>query len=262
MPTVNRRYFADGSYLDESANPYEKGTDAYYWFIRSRRNAAAGRTLGNQPGAVKTGKIDDPAQWYESELAAERALDHSGQVADGYQEMIDPRTGAKYYQKALATPANGDFYSRGKQGGAGNATPGLAPDNSWNEADGVDLRTEEQKYYDRDLANFRQSADSEGRYSWYATESNYDPAKPRETRQVNLDELAAAHPQASRDPSLDLYPTGSAYQPKPAYDPTAYDRKAYWNYNHAPDAGFFDTAIRTRDNRSLAARAGNTGYSY
>lgn len=264
MPVYDRQYFKDGSYLDESANPYEQGTDAYYWFRRQRRNAAEGRVPGALPGAVKTGKIDKPDEWYASEIAAERALDtQRGQVPTGYQELIDPTSGKTYYQQANPNPTPGNYYSRGKAGGAGNTAPGLSPDNNWNLADGTDIRTDEQKFYDRDLSAFHQSADAEGKYSWYATEANYDPTRPKETRQVNLDQFAAAKPQTQYGGWEQLYKGVDSNGGTPvdtSYNPDAYSRSNYANYNKAPDAGFFDQAIRSRDNKSLAARTGMGGY--
>jgi len=263
MPTVNRIYFANGSYLDESANPYDKGTDAYYWYRRMRRNAAEGRAPLQMPSFIEGGKIADLDEWGRRQLAEEKALDKSGQVAAGYAEFVDPQSGQKYYRATQAAPRAGNFYEYGKEGGAGNATPGVGVDNSWNLAEGADIRTDQQKFYDRDLSGWQAVADAAGRYSWYATEKNYDPSRPQETRQVNLSALGAAKPQTTTYGWDSLYGKGNPHAPvDTSFRPDEYGRQDYWNYNDAPAQGFFDQAMRQRENRSLSARGGYGGYRY
>lgn len=308
MPTTDRVYFTNqgrksAQYIDESAIPYAQGTQAYYDFIRDRRNQVEGRTYQKSQSFINAeqqqqqdkvapdiaaldAKLANPdlggeerkqvlrdkaalqatyAQHlatYQNELAAynsglndwnrglsdqEKANDYHGKTAQGYEELKDP-WGQTYYRSLTNTSAPG------KVGGVGTAlAPGESYDNSWNLADGNDVRTGEQKFYDRTLGNFNETADANGKYSWYATEQGYDPTHPEKARTLNLDELAN---RTWADPSGDSPSERGYYRPQNA----DWSGNEYWDYNQANSKGWFDSQIRQRANASPYARSGAGGY--
>lgn len=279
MPTTNKIFFPNGQSLDLSTSPYAPGTQEYYDWIRDKRNQITGRTRSELPGlthakhVVELDKLnpdisvadrnkhlielqqqlqldyDDQFETNKQQSDAERQGDQHGKVG-AYEELVDPATGRKYY-RATDNPYGG----AGKVGGAGNTAPGQSADNSWNLADGVDVRTNEQKFYDRNLSGYNEIADENGKYSWYGTETGYDPAHPDAKRNVNLDALTAPN-TAAPDARYDDYRKWTA----PAVTESI-NTKDYWKYNAGPDKNWFDDQIRTRANKSPYARGGMGAYN-
>lgn len=258
MPVENKIHLRNGQSIDLSLNPYDYGSDAYYTWIRDRELAAEGRTLtrqadvNGQPATYKIGGVDygtdfnaAKAAFDAAELQRVRNEDRHGKMPTAYQELQDA-SGQKYYR-----PIDKAFTGQGKAGGAGNTLAGAASvDNSWNLADGVDVRTDQQKFYDRNLTGFNEVADENGKYSWYATETGYDPTNPQKTRQLNLDELGTRTDasQSAKDSGYFRDPTDK------------WSGQNYWDYNNGPSKSYFDDQIRNRANKSPYARSGMGAY--
>lgn len=192
--------------------------------------------------------------WQTERESSARGLDRGGQgrAAKGYAQVTNPQTGAPEWAWVGDEYDNGDDLATndyngtlgataaalaptpgtGKRGGAGNQATGESVDNSWNEADGVDVRTEEQKFYDRNVSNVSQQADAEGRYSWFGEEEYQDAVSgEKKRRKLNLSELAG----------------GGGTSP--------YRKDAIWNYNGgAGNSAAYDDAIRRRENKSIYSR--------
>src|SRR5690349_16606736 len=144
---MTRYYQAGTQKLYDENIPYAPGSKEYYDYVAKWRARALG--------------LPD---WHTGRDYVE-AIDHNGEdMPAGYTATYNA-LGKLYYQSA-----NG---GAGKAGGAGNVNPGSDVDNSWNLLDGKDIRTDEQKFYDRNLSNFSETADQYGHYNWYADETGY-----------------------------------------------------------------------------------------
>lgn len=145
--------------------------------------------------------------WKEGGNDFVKGMDHGGQAAAGYSFVpnaqqtgqaasseggLDPATAGTYQGLAGYWKSQDPYFAgKGKMGGVGNENPNSSVDNSWNENDGVDPRTAEQKYYDRNLTNVNEKADALGTYHWYGTEVGYDPKDAKATRTLDLTGLGS-----------------------------------------------------------------------
>jgi hypothetical protein len=164
-------------------------------------------------------------------------IDKADELPAGYTAAYNA-LGQQYYRSAHG--------GAGKEGGAGNVNPGSDVDNSWDDLNGLDPRTDEQKFYDRNLSNFSEIADQYGHYNWYADETGYDPKNPDAKRHLNLDELAdRTSGQIAGSETPDYYVR------KPDATFSGHD---YEKYNHSQSKDFFDDAMRSRKNLSVYGR--------
>lgn len=154
------------------------------------------------------------ALWKQGGNDFVKGMDHGGQIAAGYEKydaLGRPVASADYTGLDAASEGTlaalgGDYYKsqdpfftgKGKMGGVGNENPATGVDNSWNDLEGQDVRTDEQKFYDRNLKNVHETADGAGTYHWYGTEVGYDPKNAAATRDVDLNTLGSrsANPAA------------------------------------------------------------------
>jgi len=257
--------------------PYAAGTDDYYREIAKRTAAAKGETgpqksddlklLERQLAADKlalpewqqeqewkdahnetlrryaeaqNAYLASQAQWEKDIIDLARQRDQTGKLNAAYVQVDDPVLGATY--KAV----DGFFTGLGKMGGAGNANPAAGIDNRWNPVeDGLDVRTDEQKFYDRELKGIDQVADAEGHYNWYGNEDYIDGKGQKQTRRVNLSELAFR--QSSPD---DVDPGKGAGG--------SFAKDQFWLYNQNDGYGIREAdywnAVKNRKNLSTYGR--------
>lgn len=241
-----RYYEVGGQRLYDDQVPFAPGSDSYYRYVATWRAKQLGvsydapRGFGDGDWERRGG--NNARNWWADQADAAKGLDRAGQQARGYVQAMDPVTG----QMRAIYDANGNgAYDEGelagKYGGAGNRNPAAAVDNRWSDTEGQDVRTDEQKFYDRDLTNFAQVADATGNYDWYADWSYRDGQGGTQKKRINLDVLG----ERAYDGKNGQYSRR---------DDATYDGLAYWNYNDAPDKSFFDDAVRNRKNLSVYAR--------
>lgn len=209
--------------------------------------------------------LQGQGQWEAdiTDLARQSDRGTSGKAAAGYRKVTNPDgtvswqyLGAGYDEgdertdnndatsilAATGTAIAGQLGGTGKYGGVGNSNSAGPIDNSWNEADGVDVRTEKQRFYDRNLDNIEQQADANGTYSWYGVETGWDANDPKKQRRIDL----------SNAGSRETAPEGVDYG-KGVND--SFDRSEIWSYNgQSGNRSAYDDAVRTRANKSIYAR--------
>lgn len=239
--------------LRDEAIPFAPGTDEYYRYVAAWRSKALGLSYqapesfnaeGVQGGDRDTYNKGLKA-WYQQQYEATRAMDHSGQQAQGYLGYQDSagRDFSIYDGNHNGMPDAGEGF--GKYGGAGNRNPASGADNRWNDLDGKDVRTDQQKFYDRELSGYNQVANAEGTYNWYADETYRDKNGTEQKRKLNLTALG------SRDETI-----GKDYSGDTAGKPAGggWSGQEIWNYNDAPDKSYFDDQVRNRKNLSVYGR--------
>jgi hypothetical protein len=128
--------------------------------------------------------------------------------------------------------------------------PAARSDNSWNELDGVDPRTDEQKFYNRDMSEFEQIADANGTYNWYGDWEYRNGQGATEKKRLNLTYLGD---RDGRDAAgNDIVGSGLDYaRDKETANFGGHD---YSKYNGAPEKSWFDDQVRQRKNMSIYAR--------
>ena len=229
--------------------PFAKGTDEYYRYVTLWRGQAlgvqAGAPRGLSGGEWERRGDDDARNYWVNQLDYVKARDREGQDAEGYIKQA----GQYYYD----LNRNGVVDPSERAGKYDN--PAMAADNRWDDQDGIDPRTDQQKFYDRDLSGWQQVADNEGRYHWYADWQYRD--RDGSTQKKRLDLTYLGDRDGRDDAGRDIVGAGEKY----ARDSNAaWGGHDYWDYNDAPDQNWFTDQIRRRENRSLAARSGYTGY--
>lgn len=200
------------------------------------------------------------SQWEADIADLARQRDQRGKVNPNYQWVPDPATASAQGAGLIGDPSQGGtlagtwraidgfFSGAGKMGGAGNRNAATGVDNSWNEVtDGIDVRTDEQRFHDRNLKGFEQVANAEGRYDWYANEDYLDTGGQQQQRKVNLSELAR------RQSSPEQTDPGKEASKKSGFDPNE-----VWNYNQKGGYGIGEdeywNAVRNRKNQSTWGR--------
>lgn len=242
--------------LRDEAIPFAPGSDEYYRYVATWRSKALGLSYQNPETASLDGDqgMDREAYqrgleyWWQKQYEDTRAMDKSGQQATGYLTYggSNGRDFSIYDGNGNGQPDSGEKY--GKYGGAGNRNPLASADNRWNDLDGKDVRTDQQKFYDRDLSGYNQVADAQGSYSWYADETYNDKNGTKQKRKVNLTGLG------DRDGVTAENGYGTDAKGIPAGG--TWSGKDIWNYNDAPDKSYFDNEVRNRKNLSVYGRTG------
>lgn len=247
-----RKWQAGGQELYDDQVPYAPGTPQYYRYVAMWRAKAMGITYDAPKGfdddAWKDGGDGKNRAYWAAQEAQTRARDKSGTgTPAGYAQAVNPLTGRLQYYRDLNGDGqfNAGVEGWGQYGGAGARNPGISASNAWNELDGADVRTDEQKFYDRDTSNFSQVADENGTYNWYADWEYRDGTGTKQKKKINLTYLG------NRTGTGDQYGAGQNYTKQPG---AAYSGHDYWNYNDAPDKNWFADAIRKRENLSKYAR--------
>jgi hypothetical protein len=200
---------------------------------------------------AQTAYLQGQTQWEADIADLARQRDQRGRLNAGYewvpQDGVPTGIGPGSPGEAGTYRAIDRFFSGvGKMGGAGNRNAARGVDNSWNEVeDGVDVRTDEQRFHDRNLKDITQVADAEGRYDWYANEDYYDERGQRQTQNVNLSNLARR--------------TSAPNMVGPGQGPVSgFDANEIWDYNNVNGYGINEAdywnQVRNRANKSVYGR--------
>lgn len=242
------------SELRDEAIPFAPGTDEYYRYVATWRSKAMGLNYQNPETSGLEGDLGGDRElykqgiqaWWQKQYEQTRAMDKSGQQAQGYMTYggSNGRDFSIYDGNQNGTPDSGEKF--GKYGGAGNLNPAAGADNRWNDLDGKDVRTDQQKFYDRDVSDYNQVADANGTYNWYANETYRDKDGATQKRKLNLTALG------DRDGVTAQNGYGSDAKGIPAGG--QWSGKDIWNYNDAPDKSYFDNEVRNRKNLSVYGR--------
>lgn len=244
-------YEAGGQRLYDDQVPFAPGSNEFYRYVARWRAKAMGVALeapegyGDQWHRVAE---DDPNyqryKYWMDQVDAARAQDRRGLAPQGGTDMTPGgyiQTGAGWVYDANRNGVQDPGEQAGKWGGAGNNPGTVAADNRWNDLWGKDVRTDQQKFYDRDLEGFAQTADENGTYNWYADWTYRDAQGKNQKRKIDLTKIG------NRRGS-----TGNGQ-----YDianGAGFSGTDYWNYNDAPTKSWFDEQVRRRENLSKYAR--------
>lgn len=253
-----RVWKAGGKELYDDQVPFAPGTDEYYRYVAAWRSQALGVDYGQPRGydadAWKREGGDSKTQstrdYWANTYDQVRGMDyqHGTNKREGfakagdheYIQTVNPATGKLEWQhdaNGNGVYDQGEFY--GKVGGVGFLNGGSAPDNSWNDIYGADVRNEEQKNYGRKMTGFRQIADSQGTYSWFADEEYRDPDGSTQKKRRKLDEDYFSE--------RDNRPQNMSWEQRRS-------DADYWKYEDAPDKLWFDDEVRNRKNLSIYGR--------
>jgi hypothetical protein len=187
-----RVWKAGGEELHEDQIPFAYGSDSYYRYVSEWRAKALGLNYGGVQGLGDDEGYDKDAyekglkEWRQRQYEQTKSWDRSGQDALGYgwgvrgdQQAANPGTEFFY-------DLNGNGFQDGAETAGKFQNPALPYDNRWSDLDGKDVRTDEQRYYNRDMSNFSQQADENGTYSWYGDWEYRDGAGSTQKKRLNL----------------------------------------------------------------------------
>lgn len=269
-----RKWKAGGQELYDDQVPFAAGTPEYYRYIANWRAKA----LGVSYGGVGPGDWEAPdggdekykqglKDWWDRQIAETRMADRgnldapaigpdAGWYEAAYKQAKDNGWGglnaAGYVRDAggLFRDLNGNGSLDANEAYGKYQNPAMGYDNSWSEVDGADPRTDEQKFYDRDLEDFEQIADANGTYNWYANWQYRDKDGNTEKKRLNLTYLGDR--DGRDDQGNDIVGSGLNYaRDKETANYSGHD---YYKYNGARDKSWFTEQVRNRKNLSPYAR--------
>jgi hypothetical protein len=236
--------------------PFADGTPEYYRYVAEWRAKALGlsydppRGLGDDEGYDKDAYEEGLKAWRQQQYEQTKSWDRTGQDAIGYgwgvrrdQQAASPGTQFFY-------DLNGNGFQDGVEVAGKYQNPALPYDNRWSDLDGVDPRTDEQRFYNRDLSDFEQVADENGTYSTYANWEYRDGAGSTQKKRLNLTYLGDR--DGRDDAGNDIVGSGLDYARDK--ETAAFSGHDYYKYNDAPEKAYFDEMTRKRENLSRYAR--------